>query len=593
MQILVSAAIFISASIFHSGQAVAGEDGGTIVTLRTVTQPQNATVALPEFLSEFDLQSSLDRAKLSVELGKLLQLAEAQKKDARKNIPNIFPYAIGGGGKKALEHCQALLEQVHRGGREGREAAKWIQIILTSFNHDFDPPVQTSHQIPGALVKVIRGLVHKRITPDDEGDGGRKDPVNSNYWASMPNDGTVDLKAGFGRAAPVNMENEICAYDSAKDGWGAHPGFNVQCKGEEYKFKLGDEIYSGPFNTRIYWLVGYNVTPIDRIDEMKVAYDRRILSEFHSRKHLAFSVNIFNQPLHSFVVTNYTDPFSWISHAKLKDGRKIPGMQLKKLLLKYIPAGDVTKREYKRPEVIPGNFREDLESQIEYLAFVPGALGHKSKSIKTIGPWQYNEFERHGLREVRAILILAAWVGNYNMRWENTRLSYVKENGQKNSQWNLKHFLSDVGSGLGTATRVMEMENSRIDDMLWRVTEPYRGDGVKLSGIEQNDVDNKAFKKLTFEDGQWMVRKLAGISEQQIWDALGGAQMPAASRRVAFEKLLSRRIHMIRDFGLAGEYPALVKRKINPGFSFTPTAQDGYGWDQEKVVNGRIVKLKK
>lgn len=561
-----------------------------LVSLRVISNPSNAISVLPANLTDFDLNSSRDRAALRTELAKLVNLSENQKKDTRKNTPNIFPYDIGGGERRALENCLGLLDQVDRGGQDGVKAARTIQILLASFNHSFEYPIQRKfqvlHEVP---YHVIKGSHHLRVHPSEDGDEGRKDPRPSSYWTPRANDGNVDLKAGFGRAAAANVEKEICSYKGAKDGWGAHPGFHVECSGQAYKFKLGDEIYSGPFNTRLFWLMGYNVTPIDHVEQMKVTYDRKILSEFHSRKHLDIEFRLLGKPILRHVVTQYSDPFTWIHHAQMKDGRQISGAELKRLLLKRIPPGDPTLHTYQRPEVIPGNFREEFEAQIDHLAFVPGSLATNAEHIKPIGPWKYNEFDAVDRREVRAMLILAGWVSNYNMRWENTRLSYVKENGQ----WNLKHFFSDVGSGFGTATRALAFENAQVDLMLWRVTKPKGREGVKLSGIQQNDIDNDAFAAMTFEDGQWMVRKLAKLSEKQIWDAMGAAYLPAASRRLAYEKLISRRIHMVRDFGLAAEFPALVRRPINEEFNFIPTAKDGYGWNLQKVVAGKLVELKK
>jgi hypothetical protein len=445
--------------------------------------------------------------------------------------------------------------------------------------------------IPEAPWQLIKRLRHPTIESDEDMD--EKDPAPSTFWQPIANDGSVDLYNGFNRKQIPNFDETICTYVDPKDGWGAHPGFTVNCGDkDDVKFKLGDEIYSGPFNTRIFWLMGYNVSPIDSVREFKVAYDRRILTEFHSRKHLTFGLRFLFIKLKYFTITHYVDPFKFIMYAKMKDGNRVTGMELKKRLLKVIPPGNVEDPEYPRPEAKANNYHEDFESQIEYLAWEPGAMAADPDDVKSIGPWKYEEFDVKDKREVRAMQILAAWVGNYNMRWENTRLNFVKVGKGKNADWRLKHFFSDVGSGLGAAKDVRKQTNSQVDEFTWRISEP-REDGVELSGFQQNN-PNPAFGSVTIEDARWMLRKIAGISEKQIWDALSSVHtMSPAERRLAFEKLLSRRAYMIKDFGLAKEFPAIVGRKFNREFSYTPVEKDGWRWDEQKIVKGRLVAIKK
>lgn len=575
------------------------------VRLHVVDDPSDLNEGPGKRAYKFDLEDPRQLTLFRAEIKKLLQLSELQKKvkkDAEKSLKLAprFAYEIKSGGRKALEETLSLLDTVERRQAGSVQALHQIRLMMASFQHNLAYPIKKNYQLlPDAPYYIAKGFKHNTIKSGDPveslvrqpgvNDSSRWDPKPSTFWQPKANDGQVNMRVAFGRKSVPDFEKPICTYIEAKDGWGAHPGFTVNCGQEDnYKYKIGDEIFGGPFNTRLYWLLGYNVSSIDGVQELKVAYDRRILSEFHSRKHLQFDIRFLFFKLYRKVVTNYEDPFDFVVFAKLKDGSKIPGKQLKKLLFKTIPAGDPKKPEYKRPETMPGNYREDFEAQIEYLAFVPGAMAHDNDDVKSIGPWKYDEFGAEDLREVRAAQIISAWVGNYNMRWENTRLNFVKV-GKKN--WQLKHFFSDVGTGFGAAHDLANMNNSRLNEMRWRVSEPTRN-GVELKGFNQN-MPNPAFDNLTLEDARWMLRKLAGITEKQIWDSLLATEMSAAELRVAFEKLLSRRAHMIRDFGLGREFPEIVKRKFNTQFSYTPVAGDGPRWDRQKVVKGVLVTIKK
>jgi hypothetical protein len=547
-----------------SASAFAGDDYEVRLFLpensrSVMTRPQKSA-------EKFELDEREDLAHFREELKKLIQLGENQK-EAKKKIKKSmrFPYDIKSGGRKALERTLELVEAIQLKKVDREAALKEIVAMMRAFQLNLTSPYRKEKQLlidlPVAFAKRLR---HQKIKPAGTSDS-RRDPAPSSYWQPLKNTGQ-NLYTGFDRASVPDFETPICSYVKAKTGWGAHPGFTVNCGGkEDVKFKLGDEIYGGPFNTRLFWIMGYNVTPIDHVEELKVAYDRRILSEFHSRQLLKFDVKLIFVKLKSFVSTLFDDPFNYIRYAVLKDGTKVYSSELKKRLFKKIPPGDPKDPDYPRPETMPNNYNEEFESQIAYLAFVPGAMAADPDDVKEIGPWRYDEFDVEERREVRAVQILSAWVGNYVMRWENTSLCFVKM-GKKD--WQLRHFFSDVGTGFGATKNFWKQSNSDVNAMEWRVSE-RRSYGVKLSGFQQN-TPNPAFDELTLEDAQWMVRKIAGLSEQQIWDALSATGMKGQEQVVAFEKLLSRRAHMVRDFGLGWEFPEIVNRRFDESLVYGP-----------------------
>lgn len=538
--LLVALRVLLVFFSFISISAIAGNE--TSVELSAVASVSDVEVAPPRRPAHFDLSVPEERAEFRAEAAKLLKLAKLQKAVREKNRVNRFPYEIKSGGRKALERVIELSNQLDRGSVREAGAIREIQVLMASYENNLAYPIKKHYQIlPEVPYYLIKGLRHPTIRSSGE---SSPDPTGSSFWQPKKIEG-MNLRTGFGRDSLPDFEKTVCTYVEPKSGWGAHPGFTVNCGGKEnVKFKLGDEIYSGPFNTRIFWALGYNVTAIDPVRELKVAYDRRLLSEFHSRRHLEYDVRFLFLKIKKLVVTNYEDPFVSIRYARLKDGQTLSGSELKKRLFRVIPAGDPKQKDYQRPEEIRGNFREELERQISYLAFVPGAMAADPDGIKAIGPWKYEDFDTAERREVRAVQLLSAWVGNFNMRWENTRLSYVK-NGDS---WELKHFFSDVGSGLGESRSLFHMSNSEVKDMAWSVTEPARG-GVKLSGFVQNS-PNAAFDQMSLEDARWILKRIASLSEKQLADALSATGMSPELQSLALKKLISRRAHMIRDFGL-------------------------------------------
>ena len=128
-------------------------------------------------------------------------------------------------------------------------------------------------------------------------------------------------------------------------------------------------------------------------------------------------------------------------------------------------------------------------------------------------------------------------------------LAYVKDGGD----WHLRHLFSDVGSGLSDAHPCCAARTPTSRRCAWTVTES-EGGKVKFSGFAPN-VMNDAFAHTSAEDARWMLRRLAGLSENQILQALLATSMSASEVRLALEKLLSKRQKMVADFGLSSSFP--------------------------------------
>jgi len=244
----------------------------------------------------------------------------------------------------------------------------------------------------------------------------------------------------------------------------------------------------------------------------------------------------------------------------MKDGRTLSGPDLRRALLKD---GRVVK-DRPRPETVDANYDADFESQITELVWTPGTVALEPEDVKQVGPWDYDQLDRDGRREVRAVFVLAAWLDQFNMRWENTRLAYFEGAGGGA----LRHVFSDVGSGLGLARDLRHCRNSDVEAMPWEIT-TREGQGVRFSGFAPN-VSNRAFDAMDWHDARWMLRKIAAVSERQILGALLATHMSAAEVRLAVEKLLSKRRKMIEDFDLTREFPEIAARPIDRHLDFDP-----------------------
>jgi len=528
---------------------------------------------------KLDLHQRSELAAFKDAVGRLSRLAERQHEFEESHPERVRPFRhdlASRGKRRALHEMIAIADGLLRdetGGasREGR------MYQLLELHHAVDNslryPIKKNYEILPEIfpILLLKARAHRSIARDPApaapaSDPRAGEPPPSSFWSPTGEVGAKDLHAGFGRSALPAHEG-ICEYVKPKTGWGAHPGFEISCGGEKLEFKLGDEIYGGPFNTRVFDALGYHTFPIDRMPALRLKYDRRVLTEYNSRRYLAMYARILFIPVARHVVTKIEDPFERIVAAVTTDGRRLTPGELQSGLLR----GAAVVKGRPRPETVAANYDAEFERKIAYLVWEPGTVAYEPDTIHTIGAWDYDQLDHADRREVRAVFVLSAWLDQYNMRWENTRLAYVKDG----EGWHLRHLFSDVGSGLSDAHSMLHSTNSDIEKMPWTVTE-VSGGKVKFSGFAPN-VMNDAFAGATAEDARWMLRRLAALSETQILEALLATSMSAAEARLALEKLVSKRQKMVADFGLAAERPEIMRRRIDTSLEFDPAKPEDLG----------------
>jgi len=528
---------------------------------------------------KLDLHQRSGLAAFKDAVGRLSRLAERQHEFEESHPERVRPFQhdlASRGKRRALHEMIAIADGLLRDETGGASREGRIYQLL-ELHHAVDNslryPIKKNYEILPEIfpILLLKARAHRSIARDPApaapaSDPRAGEPPPSSFWSPTGEVGAKDLHAGFGRSALPAHEG-ICEYVKPKTGWGAHPGFEISCGGEKLEFKLGDEIYGGPFNTRVFDALGYHTFAIDRMPALKLKYDRRVLSEYNSRRYLAMYARILFIPVARHVVTKIEDPFERIVAAVTTDGRRLTPGELQSGLLR----GAAVVKGRPRPETVAANYDAEFERKIAYLVWEPGTVAYEPDTIHTIGAWDYDQLDHADRREVRAVFVLSAWLDQYNMRWENTRLAYVKDG----EGWHLRHLFSDVGSGLSDAHSMLHSTNSDIEKMPWTVTE-VSGGKVKFSGFAPN-VMNDAFAGATAEDARWMLRRLAALSETQILEALLATSMSAAEARLALEKLVSKRQKMVADFGLAAEQPEIMRRRIDTSLEFDPAKPEDLG----------------
>lgn len=399
------------------------------------------------------------------------------------------------------------------------------------------------------------------------GDNGRNDPLPSTFWTRPKAISEEDLYNGFGRTSFPRLEIGICEYTGPKTSSGTHGGFDVEYEDARFKVKFGD-LNSEPFTARIFYALGFHADPTDFAPQVKVRYDRRLLREFHLRRPLNMKIAPFGVHLGTVHLQTHYDPFTFIARAVFKDGRQISGAALKQVLFAQ-PARS-------HPEDFADNFRTNVEAALDYLVMAPVNVQPRDGPTQSIGSWDFGQLGHENLRELRGAGLLAAWLGWFDSRADNTRLRLVRDT--KDVQ--LQHFFSDLGGGMGAGTGLFSPRGENPNDFTWTFTAPeiIRGPGQMTTPFRiehfKPTVPTKAFAEMTSDDARWMARLIGQLTENQLRSALIASGYDDAEARLYLEKLASRRDQMIRDLRLANEIPLLRPTPTNREFSYNP-ATDG------------------
>lgn len=457
---------------------------------------------------------------------------------------------------------------------EKEENLRALAVVAESVSTHFRYPVPRTLEGLVSPVEVIARETHyigdgnrgpaTNLDPsasDDASDNSRRDPISSTLWTRQNDISSKELYFGFNRKATSLGPNEnVCSYDEPKSGYGTRPGFDMRCGKTKYKIRFGPEVHTGPFASRIFWALGFNVPVFDYVAAPRIAYDRRLLSEFNSRASMHMDITTLGVRVYRYDFQKHFDPLDFIEEAVLKDGQHVKGQELRSRLYK--------RPNVKNPELESGNFQESFEPLIDHLVMKHASVGPKAKNEDEIGGWDWNALDYPERREFRAAGLVAGWLNWYDERWDNNKVILVDTDNEPL----LKHAITDVGSCLGDARGIGWYSGGDVNGFPWRFIEP-RTRGASFGNIglvrDYSGFDrNEAFRNLDTDDAKWITRQIAQLTEEQIKQALIVSGFSGAETKMFLEKLLYRRDNLIRVYNLQNEFP-LLRPKLNPdGFAF-------------------------
>jgi hypothetical protein len=469
------------------------------------------------------------------------------------------------------DSAQYLVELFNR-GRSGEATTEEVKYQIAQVGRavelQYAEPIKGKYEFFFFPVYIARFLSSPSVSEDYKG----QDP-DVKFFRDEVVQEKDSSKIDFGSDFKFKEITSSCQYEKAKRGFGVHAGFHIKCGDTSYKMKFGNEEYSGPFNSRIYRSLGYLTPHINFYETLTIDYDRRILTEFNDRSIMKFKVSFAGIPVINKGNKKFINPFNYVKGVNLKDGS-------------FVEAKDVVSRLITKPlESVEDTITADMidlnfESQIAQVVFNSSTLTLKNDPVTgdELGPWIPDDFNYRDFKEIRGIMVLAAWTGNYDIRKDNLRLMAVPDsNGKKQ----LRLTFGDAGSGLGHATGI-KRNGSIVDAMEWEVSSVYQSPSstdrnshgpeeqrISLSGIG-NLEHAKAFSRIKITDAQWMLNKLCKFTPEQIKTALVSSGLSSAEVMLAKAKLLERRNKMLVDFKATPALKASCTAPVNRKFNYDP-----------------------
>jgi hypothetical protein len=204
-------------------------------------------------------------------------------------------------------------------------------------------------------------------------------------------------------------------------------------------------------------------------------------------------------------------------------------------------------------------FNRHVEEQVDHLVTVAANVQINDQRVRSIGPWDFGQIGHEDLRELRGAGLLAAWLGWFDSRFDNTRLKIVQD-GQGTE---LKHYFADLGGCLGKSDGWFGWRDEDVESFPWCFTRPEVRQGRGRMTIPFRIVNHRpveatpAFREMTIDDARWMGRLIGQLTEEQVLDALAASGFAEEKRHCYAGKLRQRRNTMIADLGLGGEQPPL------------------------------------
>ena len=143
----------------------------------------------------------------------------------------------------------------------------------------------------------------------------------------------------------------------------------------------------------------------------------------------------------------------------------------------------------------------------------------RPKGIKRLDEWLWDDNAFSGTRELQGLKVLLALLDNWNLKNENNKILFVRDDEARSSE--LRYIVSDVDT---------KFDKSGVSPGLWHTTNRTPPKAKFIDSVKNNVVDfaysgkhKERLAGITADQAKWIGTWLARLSDQQLRDALRAA----------------------------------------------------------------------
>ena len=355
------------------------------------------------------------------------------------------------------------------------------------------------------------------------------------------------------------------------DADGTHPSVYVEdpATGLEWKVKFQGEgkvngnkyLTPDPVVSRLLYAMGYHTSVVYNGERLRMD-PRAVLAAFEHKPRVGIRIRKDKKiGFSQYRMRNF------IGHVRLTDGRILRGMAGHAYLV----------RARKDPRVL---------DTISYVQVKEVDLALKEGGDTSVGPFNPDDAPHVDRREMRALSIIQqSWLLGRDIKPSNVRLDLDSEDGGLE----LVHRVSDAGAALNT------VDPNAIG---WTVDIDTAGERLHT---DINGYTLRALDRTRTDDARWAVRQIAKLSESQIMASVASGATSWPVVVLYTEKLVARRDHLVKTFGLEKELGLLrpngPNRRLTVAGEGSFKVKDGNGEEKtihvpagnQKLVLGRLV----
>lgn len=140
----------------------------------------------------------------------------------------------------------------------------------------------------------------------------------------------------------------------------------------------------------------------------------------------------------------------------------------------------------------------------------------RPKGVKRLDEWLWDDNAFNGTRELQGLKVLLALLDNWNLKNENNKILFVRDDEARSSE--LRYIVSDFDT---------KFDKSGVSPGLWHTTNRTAPTTKVIDNVKGNIVDfgysgkhKERLAGITVEQAKWIGTWLARLSDQQLRDAL-------------------------------------------------------------------------